>query len=107
MRRGEVWWVRFRTGEGGEIRNDRPAVIVSNDASNKHLNRLQVVPLTANVSRIYPSEVLVRVRRKKHKAIANQLATVTKSRLLNRVGSLGRNDMNEVERAMRIQLDLP
>jgi mRNA interferase MazF len=56
MKRGEVWWVNFGPAMGGEIQKQRPAVIVSNDAANQHLNRVQVVPITSNVSRIYPSE---------------------------------------------------
>ena len=56
MKRKEVWWVNFDPSIGGEIQKQRPAVIVSNDLSNKHLNRVQVVPLTSKVQKIYPGE---------------------------------------------------
>jgi mRNA interferase MazF len=106
MKRGEVWWVIFETSVGGEIRKQRPAVIVSNDGSNKHLNRVQVVPLTSAVDRVYPSEAAVMNRGKKHKAMADQLTTVSKSRLDNRIGRLSKADLEGVEEAIRVQLGL-
>jgi len=106
MSRGEVWWVNFEPSVGGEIRKKRPAVIVSNDAANKHLNRVQVVPLTSRVDRVYPSEAVVRLRRKRSKAMADQLTTVSKLRLMTRLGTLTAADMREVERVVRVQLDL-
>jgi mRNA interferase MazF len=106
MKRADVWWVRFEPAVGGEIQKERPAVIIGNDQTNKHLNRVQVVPLTSNVDRLYPSEAPVTVRGKKHKAMADQLTTVSKHRLKNRVGRLSRIDMQGVERAIKVQLDL-
>ena len=93
MKRGEVWWVNFDPSVGGEIRKKRPAIIVSNNAANKHLNRVQVVPLTSHIGRVYPSEAIVTVNGKANKAMADQLTTVSKLRLINHVGKVSHADI--------------
>ena len=106
MKRGEVWWINFDPSVGGEIRKKRPAVIISNNAANQFLNRVQVVPLTSSVGKLYPSETYIAFQGKKAKAMADQLTTVSKKRLLNQAGTVSNTEMEGIKRAIKIQIDL-
>ncbi len=106
MLRGEVWWVGFDPSLGGEIRKTRPAVIVSNNNSDRNLNRLRVVPISSKVDRLYPCEALIHLQGAVRKAMADQLATVSKERLKSRIWAISPAEMREIERAICVQLDI-
>ncbi|MBV5298590.1 MAG: type II toxin-antitoxin system PemK/MazF family toxin [Rhodoferax sp.] len=106
MQRGEVWWVEFDPAVGSEIRKIRPGVIVSNNAANRNLSRVIVLPLTSNTERLYPGEARVNVAGTQSKAMADQLMTADKARLKSRLGELSKPDMQAVEAAIRLQLGL-
>ena len=107
MTRGEVWWVEFGPTLGSEVRKTRPAVIVSNDAANRHLARVVVVPMTSNTERQYPGEAVVSVGGQSSKAMADQIIAADKSRLKNRLDTLSKPDMLAVEDAIKVHLALP
>ena len=106
MNRGEVWWVDFDPAVGSEIQKKRPAIIVSIDAFNRHTSRVQVIPLTSNISKLYPSEVYVTLNGQKRKAMTDQLQTASKLRFGEQIGRLSHKDMEQVGRTIRKQLGL-
>jgi mRNA interferase MazF len=105
-RRGEVWWVSFDSSVGGEIRKTRPALVLSNNAANAALNRVIVLPLTSQTETLYPGEAMVTLNGEQSKAKADQIATASKQRLLNKVGSLSSADLAAVEKAVLLQLGI-
>ena len=106
MKRGEIWWVEFDPSLGSEIKKRRPAVIISNDASNRAQSRVQVIPLTSNAAKIYPWEAAVTLDRTRSKAMADQIRTVAKARLSSLAGAASARELRAIENAVRFQLGL-
>lgn len=106
MNRGDIWWVSFDQARGSELGKRRPAIIISNNTANRFANRVQVVPVSSRIETLYPCETLVQIRSRKCKAMADQLATISKQRLIAPLSSLTAQELERVETIVRLQLDL-
>lgn len=104
--RGDVFWVILDPTVGSEIQKTRPAVIVSNDSCNAFGTRVVVVPITSNVTTLFPGEAKVTVGGREGRALGDQLRSIDKSRLGKRIGRLLKSDLDAVDEALRTTLDL-
>ncbi|MBI5882489.1 MAG: type II toxin-antitoxin system PemK/MazF family toxin [Elusimicrobia bacterium] len=109
MKRGEVYWVRLDPSEGAEIKKTRPALVVSNDTNNVYAQTVTVLPLTTQVDRVYPFEVLLETGvcgPQAAKVKANQIRTVDKRRLGDLIALLPDPILRKVDDAVRLHLAL-
>ena len=105
-KRGEVWWVNFDPSLGSEIQKVRPAVVISNNISNKYLDRFQVIPITSQIDKIYPGEALINLGKKQGKVMANQMTTVSILRMDKKLITVSKRDLLVVEQAVKLQIGL-
>jgi mRNA interferase MazF len=115
MLRGEIRLVDLGQASPGESANRRPAVIVSNDGANMTAARLgrgvvTVVPMTSNVTRIHPFQVLVAAEEsgleRDSKAQAEQIRAISAERVATLVGAVPAYLMLQVDAALRLHLSL-
>jgi mRNA interferase MazF len=115
MRRGEIRLVDLDPVRGAEANKRRPAVIVSNDGANTTAERLghgvmTVVPVTSNVDRVYPFQVLLPATATglavDSKAHAEQIRSVAVERIGARVGRVPAERLIELDEALRLHLAL-
>jgi mRNA interferase MazF len=115
MQRGDITLVDLGPIRGAEASKLRPAVLVSNDGANSAATRngrgvVTVVPVTTNVERVHPFQVLLPAAatglRADSKAQAEQVRSVDVTRLGRRVGQVPPSLMHDLEQALRIHLGL-
>ena len=113
MRRGEIRLVDLDPARGSETNKRRPAVIVSNDGANATAERLgrgviTVIPVTSNVTRIFPFQVLLDAAStgldRDSKGQAEQVRSVAVERIGRRLGALTGDLVAALDEALRLHL---
>jgi mRNA interferase MazF len=111
MKRGDIYFAQLDPTLGNETQKTRPVVIVSNNAANKSSSLVTVVPLSSQITRVFPFEVLFKALdsglNKDSKAMAQQVRTVDKQRLSNRrAGSASNEQVIALDAALKLHLAL-
>ena len=111
MKRGEIHFANLSPAVGSEMDKRRPVLIVSNDANNSVSSTVTILPITSNVSRVYPFEVLLNTEdsglSKPSKVQAQQVRTISKQRILgDMVGCLSQDLIQLVDAVLKLHLGL-
>ena len=111
MKRGEIYYAVLNPTVGSEIAKTRPVLIISNNANNRTAATITVVPITSNVTKIYPFEVflssIVTGLSKDSKAQCQQIRTISKLRIQSKVaGSVDIKTLRNIENALKLHLML-
>jgi mRNA interferase MazF len=111
-RRGEIWDVNWSPGRGAEQKGIRPALIIQNDRGNTSLSySLTIVASMSRTEREIPLHV--RIAPSEENGLTDftdvkceQVMTIEKSRLIRRRGVITSEELNKVDVALKLSLDL-
>ena len=111
IKRGEIYLAALDPTLGREISKTRPVVIISNDKNNAFSGTVTILPISSqNLDKVYPFEVFLPKGTgnlpKDSKAKADQIRTIDRVRIVKHIGALGGAEMKDIEKALRLHLDL-
>ena len=112
IQRGEIYLANLRDGVGSEQKGIRPVLIVQNDKGNKHSPTVTVLPITTKIHKSMglPTHVIIDNLgglNEKSAAMAEQIVTIDKCKLIEKMGTLPRHFMDDrIEASIAAQLDI-
>ena len=109
IKRGDIFFSRLPGAEGSEQKGTRPVIVIQNNIGNAHSETLIVIPITSMRKRYLPTHIMIGTDygiERESTALAEQIMTIDKSRLVRYVGSVDKRKMDEIDEALKISLDL-
>ena len=109
--RGEIYLVNFDPTIGAEINKIRPALIIQNNIANENSPITIIAAITSKFDdRLYPTEVQLDPPEGGLKTnsvvLLNQIRSIDQQRLIRKIGAIGLEKLNEVDRAIQISFGL-
>ena len=111
VRRGDLFYADLSPVVGSEQGGVRPVIVVQNDVGNKYSRTIIVAPVTSQMNKAkLPTHVKIKGNKyglpKNSVALMEQLRTIDKKRLREKIGSFSNDIMNKINEAMSISLAL-
>ena len=98
MQRYEVYFADLNPTQGSEIRKVRPVVVVSQNAMNNHLETVVICPLTSSLHPTWRSRQQVSCAEKAAEIAVDQIRTISKTRLRQKIDILSKTDASQLRR---------
>lgn len=95
IKRFDVYLINLDPTVGSEIQKTRPCLIISPDEMNRFIKTVIVAPMTTKGTR-YPTRVGCKFQRKKGQVVIDQIRTVDKTRLVKKLGRIGKETQTDV-----------
>lgn len=110
IKRGDLFMIEYGDGEGSEQQGYRPGLVIQNDVGNEYSPTVIVAAITdAEDKRVLPTHFRIGTEqgmRKPSLVLFEQVRTISKTRLDDRIGSLTPEMLKQMERPLMISLGL-
>ena len=95
----DIYWVALDPTIGKEMKKTRPCVIISPDEMNENIGTVIIAPITSTI-RLYPSRINYKLDGKSCTIALDQIKTIDKIRLQNKIAHLGIITMRQIKQSM-------
>ena len=106
IRRGDIYFIARGYAVGSEQQAGRPGIIISNNLNNRYSPTVEVVLLTTREKKPLPTHVPIYSAKHPSVALCEQIMTVSVERLESYIGTLTESEMEAVEQALMVSIDL-
>ena len=107
IRRGEIYWVDLPDKKGRELRELHPYLVVSNDKQNTFSPLIIILPITSLKvgDEVFPFQLSIQLK-KESVILVDQIQTIDREKFKGKIGKLGSELMEEIEKKLHTVLDL-
>ncbi|MCW7480872.1 type II toxin-antitoxin system PemK/MazF family toxin [Leptospira kanakyensis] len=99
----EIYSINLDPTVGFEIQKSRPCIVISPNEMNQFIGTVMIAPMTT-ASKSYPTRVALTFQGKNGSVVLDQIKTVDKSRLIQKLGSADSKTIQKIKKVIKEML---